>query len=74
MYKKQYVYIVEFKHGTKEMQIAFGDLDELRVYLVHGFGLNYDERKLSITDKDKETVYDHDGIKIKKTVYRSKIV
>lgn len=65
-YEKQFIYIATFNRDDDVYQLAFEDLNELRVYLVHGFRLPFDSEKLNITDANDEVIYDTEYVKIKK--------
>ena len=61
----RFIYLVKFKSkGGKEYEIAFPDLDQLRIHLVHGWELPYDESKLEILDTSG-VIYDRDDITIR---------
>ena len=67
MYKKRYIYILTFFKG-KEFNLAFGNLDKLRQYLVYGWELPFDENKITDTGQNREIIYSQDNITIEKVV------
>lgn len=56
-------YIVEFEKNGVKYGRAFTDLDQMRVHLIHGWDLPYDESRL-IQSEQCGVIYDHEGIKI----------
>ena len=61
----RFIYLVKFKSkGGKEYEIAFPDLDQVRIHLVHGWDLPYDESKIEKLDTSG-VIYNQDNIVIR---------
>lgn len=67
MYQKKFVYIVKF-HKGREYNLAFGDFEKLRQHLVYGWDLPFNQENITVTDKNREFIYNQDGITIEKVV------
>jgi hypothetical protein len=58
------IYIVEFEKNGINYSRAFTDLDQVRIHLIHGWELPYDESKLIQLDTSG-VIYDQDDITIR---------
>jgi hypothetical protein len=58
------IYIVEFEKNGINYSRAFTDLDQVRIHLIHGWELPYDESKIEKLDT-KGIIYNQDNIVIK---------
>ena len=65
MKKSRFIYIAKFKSKQgKQYEFGFDNLDQLRIHLVHGWELPYDESKLESLDTSG-VIYDRDDITIR---------
>jgi hypothetical protein len=69
MFKPDYIYIVTFTYNGIERRLAFTELDRLRIHIVHGFGLSFDESKVLKADGNEE-IYNQEGIVIEQVVLK----
>lgn len=60
----RFIYLVKFTKGEKQYEFAFADLNQVRIHLIHGWDLPYDESKIEKLDT-KGVIYNQDNIVIK---------
>ena len=60
---KDYVYILTFTKG-KQRTLAFLSLDNLRIYLVYGWDLQFNVENVKVPKTDREIVYNENQITI----------
>jgi hypothetical protein len=60
---KIFIYKVNFTHNGKEYELAYETIDLVRIHLVHGWRLPFDETKVIKSD-DNGIIYNQDGITV----------
>ena len=60
---KDYIYIVTFNKG-KQRTLAFLSLDNLRIYLVYGWDLEFNVENVKVPKTNREIVYNENQITI----------
>lgn len=60
---KTFIYKVNFTHNDKEYELAYESVDLVRIHLVHGWKLPFDESKVIKSD-DNGIIYNQDGITV----------
>jgi hypothetical protein len=60
---KTFIYKVNFTYNGIERELAYESVDLVRIHLVHGWNLPFDEAKVIKSD-DNGIIYNQDGITV----------